>query len=208
MKKILMICVVILAFLVVGLVVGYKVGKGDAPEPEVKVITKTVDREVEVEKKVDVTNEFVEEKLSNIGELATLDVQYMGIIRIEDSEGVSYINKVGYSMLYTVDARIGIQFDDIKVAVSDDAVTVTIPDAEVLSRHADGTTLQFFDEKWALFKSNELNDVPAAIALAEENFDEQSEQIESYLTTAKSRAELAVRSLLEGAIGEKELIIK
>lgn len=208
MKKVFSLILGVIFCLLIGLVGGYHVGKMDAPEPEVKVITKTVDREVEVEKKVDVTNEFVEEKLTNIGELSTLDVQYMGIIRVEDHEGVSYINKVGYSMLYTVDARIGIQFDDIQVSVSDDAVTVTIPDAEVLSRHVDGTTLQFFDEKWALFKSNELNDVTAAITLAEENFDEQSEQIESYLKTAKSRAELSVRSLLEGAIGEKELIIK
>lgn len=206
MKKIFSLVMTVILCLAIGLVFGYRVGKMDAPEPEVKVITKTVDREVE--RKVNVTNEFVEEKLSNIGELSTLDVQYMGIIRVEDSEGVSYINKVGYSMLYTVDARIGIQFDDIEVTVTDDTVTVTIPDAEVLSRHADGTTLQFFDEKWALFKSNELNDVPDAIALAEENFDSQSEQIESYLKTAKSRAELSVRSLLEGAIGEKELVIQ
>lgn len=208
MKRVVSVFFVVIIFLLIGLVIGYRIGKADAPEPEVKVITKTVDREVEVEKKVDVTNEFVEEKLTNIGELSTLDVQYMGIIRVEDHEGVSYINKVGYSMLYTVDARIGIQFDDIQVSVSDDAVTVTIPEAEVLSRHVDGTTLQFFDEKWALFKSNELNDVTAAITLAEENFDEQSEQIGSYLKTAKSRAELSVRTLLEGAIGEKELIIK
>ena len=78
--------------------------------------------------------------------------------------------------LATIEARFGIDFDDIKVAVSGEAVTVTLPEPQVLSRHADGSTLQFFDEKWALSKSNGISDVPVAVKLAGEGFDGQDER--------------------------------
>lgn len=175
-------------------------------EPETKTIIKTVEKEVE--KKVKVTTEFVEEHLSDIGELATVEAQYMGILQVEDEDGISFINKTGYSMLYTIEAKCGIRFEDIQVNVTEDEVLVTLPEPQVLSRHADGKTLQFFDEKWALFKSNELNDVPDAVAMAEEDFDQQKDKIQQYLELAKQRAITSVHSLLEGIIGDKKLTVK
>ncbi len=187
-------------------VIWFNASKSNAPEPETKTVIQTVTKEVE--KKVNVTTEFVEEHLADIGELATIEAQYMGIITVEDEEGISFINKTGFSMLYTVEARFGIEFDDIKTMVSEKQVIVTLPEPHVLSRHADGDTLQFFDEKWALFKSNELNDVPAAIKLAEEDFDQQDEKIAQYLDLAKQRAVVSVHSLLEGVIGDKTLTVQ
>ena len=207
MKKLLALLAIVIVF-GGSIFASYNVGKMDAPAPEVKTVIQTVEKEVEVEKKINVSTEFVEDKLSDIGELATLDVQYMGVVKVEDEEGVSFINKVGYSMLYTIEVKIGIQFDDIKVDVTDSEVTVTLPEPEVLSRHADGGTLQFFDKKWALFKSNDVSDVPIAISLAEEDFDKQNEKIDTYLDLAGERAELAVRKLLEGVIGDKKLVIQ
>lgn len=174
--------------------------------PEPKVIVQTVDREIE--KKVVVDSQFIEEKLADIGELSTLDVQYMKKMTIEDEDGIAFINKTGYSMIYTIKARVGIQFDDIKIAVSDTEVTVTLPKAEILERHADGKSLEFYDEKWALFKSNTMNDVPTAVAMAEADFDDQTDVINTYLEMADQRAELSVRNLLEGVIGDKRLVIQ
>lgn len=186
-------------------VIWFQASKADKPEPEVKTIVNTQTKEVE--KKVNVTTEFVEDHLADIGELATVEAQYMGVITVEDEEGISFINKTGYSMLYTIEAKCGIQFEDIKVEVSDTEVKVTLPEPQVLSRHADGKTLQFFDEKWALFKSNEMNDVSNAVTLAEEDFDQQEEKIAQYLDLAKQRAIVSVHSLLKGVIGDKQLTV-
>ena len=145
--------------------------------------------------------------MADMGELATIEAQYMGILKAEDDEGVAFINKTGYSMLYTIEARFGIDFDYIKVAVSGEAVTVTLPEPQVLSRHADGSTLQFFDEKWALSKSNGISDVPVAVKLAGEGFDGQDEKTAQYLDLAKQRAIVSVHSLPEGVIGDKRLAV-
>lgn len=174
------------------------------PKPE--VIVQTVDREIE--KKTIVDSQFISDKLSDIGELSTLEIQYMKKMTVEDEDGIAFINKTGYAMIYTIEARVGIKFDDIKIAVSDSEVTVTLPKAEVLERHADGKSLEFYDEKWALFKSNTMNDVPTAVALAESDFDEQTDAINTYLEIAQQRAELSVRNLLEGVIGDKRLVIE
>lgn len=199
---------IILVTLLIGAAAGLLIMKlwNDANPPKPEVITKTVEKEVE--KKVVVDSEFVEEHLSNIGQLSTLEVQYMGTVTIEDDEGISFINKAGYSMLYTIEAQIGIEFDDIQIDVSDTEVIVTIPEAKVLNRHADGTSLQFFDEKWSLFKNNSMNDVPAAVAIAEAEFDKQTDKIDTYLGIAKRQAELMVQSMLTGVIGDKKLVIK
>lgn len=200
--------IVVLVTLLIGACIGLLMMKfwHDANPPKPEIITQTVEKEVE--KKVVVDSEFVEEHLSNIGQLSTLEVQYMGVMEIEDKEGISFINKAGYSMLYTIEAQIGIEFDDINIDVSDTEVTVTVPEAKVLNRHADGTSLQFFDEKWSLFKNNSMNDVPTAVKMAEDNFDEQTDKIDTYTGIAKRQAELMVQSLLTGVIGDKKLVIK
>lgn len=174
------------------------------PKPE--VIVQTIDREVE--KKVVVDSQLIEEKLSKIGELSTLEVQYMKKMTVEDEDGIAFINKTGYTMIYTIEARVGIVFDDIKVAVTDTEIIVTLPKATILERHADGKSLEFYDEKWALFKSNTMNDVPTAVALAESDFDNQTDAINTYLRMADERAELSVINLLEGVIGDKKLVIQ
>ena len=70
----------------------------------------------------------------------------------------------------------------------------------------DPSTIQFYDEKRALFNRDEKTDVTEAIQIAETDLQEKTDLTE-LLNLTSERAEMLVRNLLIDVIEDKELVV-
>lgn len=160
-------------------------------------------------KKFEVTVDYLNRQLNNISELSTAEIVYTGICTVEEGD-IPFINKKGFSMLYKGKVKAGIDASEINIDITDKEVIITLPRATVQDRYIDPESIQFYDEKKALFNWTEKSDSVNAIILAEQDMLVQA-QSDSVLEKADSQAEYIVRGLLEDIVknaeGERSLKI-
>lgn len=147
-----------------------------------------------------VNTEYIISKLEKASELTTAELTYKGFTSYED-EGVIIINKASFRMLYTATARAGIDVSKIEVKPDDmnKKVLVIIPKAEILGVDVDPTSIEYFDEKVALFNLNSKEDANKAEAMAEDAAEKELANM-GILQMADDQAETLIRGLLEEAI--------
>ena len=165
------------------------------------VMTDKTDTETII-KKFEVTVEYLEKALSDISELSTAELSYTGICTVEEGK-IPLITKKGFSMLYTGSIKAGIDASQIGFEITDREVIITIPKAEIQSVKIDPGSIQFYDEKKALFNWTELSDSVDGMILAEENIKTQADT-DGILERADKQAEYIVRGLLESVVKEAE----
>ncbi len=200
-------------YLAIGIVIGLiaalaltLVWKVQNPEPgqkELEVITAGSNMEEPVKKEV--TLESVNKKLENLGELSTAQMSYTGVYSVVEGS-IPFITQKGFSMVYTAIIRSGIDISLIKIEITNKKVIVRIPEPEIQMIKVDPSTIQFYDEKRALFNRDEKTDVTEAIQIAETDLQEKTDLTE-LLNLTSERAELLVRNLLIDVIEDKELVI-
>lgn len=169
--------------------------------PTSVVMTEKTETETII-KKFEVTVEYLEKALSDISELSTAELSYTGICTVEEGK-IPFITKKGFSMLYTGSIKAGIDASKIGIEITDREVIITIPKAEIQSVVIDSDSIQFYDEKKALFNWTELRDSVDGIILAEENIKTQADT-DGILERADKQAEYIVRGLLEAVVKEAE----
>lgn len=195
---------VILAFTLV--LIGNKVlSKPQSTEKEVLQVTK-IDAEGGKTTKQEVTIEFINKRLQNISQLSTAEMVYTGLYSVVEGK-IPFITKKGFSMIYTATVRAGIDASSIHIELTDDAVTVTIPKAEVQVSKVDPDSIRFYDEKFALFNKDEKSDVTEAISIAENDMKEKADT-DGLLDRANQQAEYIIRALLEDSVGDRRVFIK
>lgn len=155
--------------------------------------------------KKEVTLEEVSRKLDGLGELSTAQMTYTGIYTVVEG-AIPFITQKGFSMVYTANVKSGIDIALLQIDVSDKKVTVKIPDPKIQTIKILPSSIQFYDEKHALFNKDEKADVTEAIQLAEGDLEEKAD-LDDLLQLTSERAELLVKNLLSDVIGEKELVI-
>lgn len=155
--------------------------------------------------KKEVTLEFVNKKLENLGELSTAQMSYTGIYSVVEGS-IPFITQKGFSMVYTATIRAGIDMSLIKVEITSKNVIVRLPEPEIQMIKVDPSTIQFYDEKRALFNRDEKTDVTEAIQIAEKDLQEKTD-LTDLLNLTSERAELLVKNLLMDVIEEKELVV-
>lgn len=153
-----------------------------------------------------ITTEYITGKLDVASELNTAELTYTGVVTYEDGS-IPFITKTGFNMIYTATVKAGIDFSEIKVDVSDTAVVVTLPEAKVQSVHVDPNSIQFYDEKFALFNWSSKTDITESIAAAERDIT-QNANTDELIQKAEEQTERLIKGLLEGAIGDRQLVIK
>lgn len=169
--------------------------------PTSVVMTEKTETETII-KKFEVTVEYLEKALSDISELSTAELSYTGICTVEEGK-IPFITKKGFSMLYTGSIKAGIDASQIGIEITDSEVVITVPKAEIQSVVIDPDSIQFYDEKKALFNWTELRDSVDGIILAEENIKTQADT-DGILERADKQAEYIVRGLLETVVKEAE----
>ncbi|MBQ8598152.1 MAG: DUF4230 domain-containing protein [Lachnospiraceae bacterium] len=172
-------------------------------EPE--IVTVEVPVEVEAPEPV-ITMEYVDKKLENISELSTAEMTYNGLYTIVEGN-IPFITQKGFSMTYEAQVKAGIDASAIEVEVTDEEVIVTLPQAEIQMSYVNPDSIQFYDEKMALFNWTEKTDVTEAISSAEADVAEKAD-LDGLLERASKQAEYIVKGLLEDAVGDLKVVVK
>lgn len=151
-------------------------------------------RLLEKDDDVKVSASSIEERLSKCSDLTTARLDYRGIIRYEDGD-IQYINKKSFSMIYDAHIKAGIDLSQAEVSVNGTKITVTIPKPEVQDIVVDPDSLEFYDEKLALFNWTKKEDTTKAMEYAKKDAEEKAAQTE-LIEQATEQAKTVITTLL------------
>ena len=117
------------------------------------------------EKAPELSAVVLESRLTEISELATMTYSYTNMAQFENSNDF-YGVKVPFTtkkFILTYDGTIkaGIDLSRARVAVSDGAVRILLPKAQILSHEIDENSVEIFDEKKSIFNPFTVEDFTA-----------------------------------------------
>lgn len=162
----------------------------------------------------EVTNEMISERLTTISELATMKMQYRNISHFEDGT-VPVLTQKSFNAIYDATLKAGVDLSAATVEVQPEAdgqvVFVTLPPAEILSVSIDPASIQFYDERFALFNWQDRTDTVEILKTAEKDIRAIAEE-KDVLGQAQKQAETAVSALLtplmEGREPETRIVFR
>ena len=131
---------------------------------------------------------------------------YSGLIIYTEGE-IPFLTQKGFSMRYTANIRAGINFSDVNIKITDNKVVVEMPEAEVQSIEVDPSSIEFYDERYALFNWTDKNDVVDAMSISKEDATTHA-NVEELARKADEQAAGIIKNILAGSIGGRELVIK
>lgn len=147
-----------------------------------------------------VDTNYVNALITKSSELTSAKFNYTGMTKYQDS-GVPVVSKSNFIMVYKATARAGVDVDKVKVRVDDmrKIVHLTIPPAEVQDVNVDTSSIEYFDEGFAVANLNQKEDGNQAIALAK---DDAREEIKTsgVLEMADAQSESLIEGILRPAI--------
>ncbi len=146
------------------------------------------------EPQVSVSATSIEERLSKCSSLTTARLDYRGIIKYSEGE-IQFINKKSFSMIYDAQIKAGIDLSKAAVKVSGKTIQITIPQPEIQDISIDSDSLEFYDEKFALFNWTDKEDTAKAMAYAKEDAQAKAGQTD-ILNQALEQARTVIETLL------------
>ena len=151
-----------------------------------------------------ISSNIIANELIGISEYASLEYGYTNIGKFED-QGDFYGWKVPLttkSFIITYDGimKMGIQGEDIDIAVEGNRILVTLPPAEILSHEIKEDTVEVFDQTRNIFNPILIEDYTAFAADRKKEMEKKA--LESgLLEEAEERAEQQLTLLIRSAIG-------
>lgn len=136
----------------------------------------------------------IEERLSKCSDLTTARLDYRGLIRYSEGD-IKYLTQKSFSMIYDATITAGIDLSQAEVTLDGTSIKVVLPQPTFQSIVIDPDSLEFYDEKAALFNWTEKEDTQKAMSYAKEDASAKAEQVE-LLTQASEQAESVVTNLL------------
>ncbi|MEZ3423435.1 MAG: DUF4230 domain-containing protein [Lachnospiraceae bacterium] len=155
-------------------------------------------------KQPEITAAYISERINNVSELTTAEMLYSGLVIYSEGD-IPLITKKGFSMRYTANIRAGIDFSKVTVKVSKDKVTVHVPEAEIQSVDVDSDSIEFYDERYALFNWTDKEDVVDAISISEEDASAHAD-VSGLLKRADKQTNAILKNILAGSVGDRELV--
>lgn len=152
-----------------------------------------------------ITFEYISKKLENISELVTAEMIYNNNYTVEDGK-IPFITKKGFTMAYTAYIKAGIDTSLLSIDVTDDEVKIVIPQSIIQTIRVDPDSIQFYDEKHAIFNKDKKTDITQAISAAEDDAEEKAD-IDGLLERASEEAEYVIKGILEDSVGDKKLTV-
>lgn len=136
----------------------------------------------------------IEERLSKCSDLTTARLDYRGLIRYSEGD-IKYLTQKSFSMIYDATITAGIDLSQAEVTLDGTSIKVVLPQPTIQSIVIDPDSLEFYDEKAALFNWTEKEDTQKAMSYAKEDASAKAEQVD-LLTQASEQAESVVTNLL------------
>lgn len=137
----------------------------------------------------------ISEKISKISELAVQRLEYRDIVKYTDGN-IPFLTQKGCNMVYSGYAKIGIDLKKAEIKVSEKSIDIALPEAEILEVVIDEHSLEFYDEKFALFNWQDRVDTVQLIKFAKNNINEKAKKSDSFLN-AKAETAKILYSFLE-----------
>ncbi len=155
----------------------------------------------------EITTSYISGIIEEGNDLNSAELQYSGLVTYEEGK-IPFIDKKGFGMKYNATVRAGIDVKkiDIDVSDADKTVTVELPEPEIQSLEIDPDSIEFFDQKFALFKGDEKEDVTKAVSEARKDAEKKT-VTSDLLNKAADNAKKTIYGLLEPAIGDYELVV-
>ena len=151
---------------------------------------------------VEISAIVLQNKISAMSELAVVTYTYTELGQYESSKEF-YGVKMPFTtnrFLLTYDGVIkaGIDMTEVKVDVDQSVktVTVTLPQAEILSHEIDEDSVKIYDEKTSIFNAFTIEDYTSFYADQKKTVEKKARD-KGLLTEAQTQAENAVRQLLD-----------
>ena len=157
------------------------------------------------DKQPEITTAYISEKINGVSELTTAEMVYSGLVIYTEGE-IPFLTQKGFSMRYTANIRAGINFSDVNIKITDSKVVVEMPEAEVQSIEVDPSSIEFYDERYALFNWTDKNDVIDAMSISKEDVTSYA-NVDGLARKADEQAAGIIKNILAGSIGDRELII-
>lgn len=160
-----------------------------------------------------ITSELLGQQLANIQELSTVEYHYTNMGKFENQVDfygwkVPFTTK-SFIVAYDGTIKAGIDLSDLQTEVSAQRITVTLPEAKILSHEMEEDSLEIFDETKNIFNPIQISDYTAFTADQKDSIEAKA--IESgLLTAAADRAKTTVRQLISTLpnVQEYTVIIK
>lgn len=143
---------------------------------------------------------FILSQLKKASELTTAELTYTGFSEFKD-DGIIFINKSDFKMVYKAKARAGIDMEEVKIKSDriSKTVVITIPKAKVLDVKVEADSIKYFDSKFSLFNVDSKKDAANAIALAEKEAEKELKNM-GILKMADTQAEALMKGLIQDLI--------
>jgi hypothetical protein len=145
------------------------------------------------------------ERLEESSELTVEKSYYTGIVRFEEGT-IRFIDKNGFNMKYEAEIDAGFELENVNIEVNDDSVVVTVPEAKILSVSIDPDSLEFYDNQVSLIKTDRKEATKQALQAAQKDAEEHATG-KGILDAANKRAEIIFKGILEGGVGDREIIV-
>jgi len=154
----------------------------------------------------EITTAYISGKINGVSELTTAEMFYSGLVIYSEGE-IPLLTQKGFSMRYTANIRAGIDFSEISIKVTDSKVVVKVPEAKVQSIDVDPDSIEFYDERYALFNWTDKRDVVDAISISKEDATAHA-NVEELIKKAYVQTGTVIKNILEGSVGDRELVIE
>lgn len=164
--------------------------------------TTEVEHGVETEVEIDI--EALNRKIAAIEELATAEATYASVSDyVEDPDWIfipANLQVKRFTLVYTATVKAGVDLGECEMALSENVLTIKMPDPCILSHEIDEESVRFFDGSGVLnqAKIEDFIDFRAEVKAQERAKLEESE----ILVKAKENAQSSVRSLVETIYGD------
>ncbi|MEA4920047.1 MAG: DUF4230 domain-containing protein [Clostridiaceae bacterium] len=153
----------------------------------------------------EISGTFISDKLEAASDLASAKMTYNGLIHYSDGD-IPFLTLKAFSMTYRAKIKAGIDLSKVVVEITDSKVIITIPQIEVLDLSIDTDSIQYYDQKSALFNGESKEDALKAISAAKEDVTENG-GIDELKMSAKSQIEVLMNSLFKDSIGDRALTL-
>ena len=170
------------------------------------MLTGHVANPFEKQKQATITAEEIEQQITKAADLSTAKLTYKGIVNFTEGQ-IKYITQNSFNMTYTADIVAGVDMSKVTVDLvqpqggNPGKVTVSIPKAAVQSVTIDPDSLEFYDQKWALFNKTANTDVQEALKAAEQDA-RQNFGTKELISTAQEQAEEVIRGFVQSVLPE------
>ena len=146
------------------------------------------------EPSVTMSADTVAEQLVECSELATMKLEYRGLVTYEEGE-LPLLTKKAFTMIYDADVRAGVDLSQATVEVAGSSVKVSLPAATVQSIAIDPDSLQFYDQRYALLNWQDRDDTAKALQMAQDDAEAKVDHT-AMIGDAQKQAETIVETML------------